>query len=103
MSFLSKLFGGGKQAEAPGAGAATAKVHSEVEHKGFMVRATPYKEAGQFQTAGTVSHVANGTTRTHRFIRADRFGSADEAAEFALVKGRQLVDEQGERLFDERV
>ena len=32
-------------------------------------------------------------------IRADRFASEKEAADFSLTKARQLVDEQGERLF----
>ena len=37
--------------------------------------------------------------KEHRFIRADRFASLDDAVSVALSKGRQLVDEQGERLF----
>jgi hypothetical protein len=32
-------------------------------------------------------------------VRADRFTSIDEAAEIALVKGRQIIDEQGENIF----
>jgi len=35
----------------------------------------------------------------HRLIRADLFGSAEEAARFSLIKARQVIDEQGERLF----
>ena len=41
----------------------------------------------------------DGVRKEHRFIRADRFSSLDETAEFALVKGRQIIDEQGDRLF----
>jgi hypothetical protein len=87
MSFWKKLFGGG-DAAAPVAG-------KRAEHKGFAIEAQPYKEGGQFQLAGTISKDG----KTHRFVRADRFTDADEAAEFALNKGRQIIDEQGERLF----
>lgn len=95
MSLWSRLFGGGvPKAEAPEAPAA------EIEHNGFTIRSEPYKvEGGQFQTAGTVLKVVGGEAKEHRFVRADRFASRDEAAEFALRKGRQIVDEQGERLF----
>jgi len=29
----------------------------------------------------------------------DRFAALEDAADHALVKGRQIVDEQGERMF----
>ena len=91
MSFLSKLFGSRPPAEA-----APAKPAAEAEHKGFTIRAEPYRaEGGQYQTAGTVLKEVGGETREHRFVRADRFGSLEDAAEFSLTKGRQLVDEQG--------
>lgn len=96
MSFLKRLFGGSSPAPAPG----PAKPAAEVEHKGFTVRAEPYKaENGQYQTAGTVLKEVGGELKEHRFVRADRFGSLEDAAEFSLGKGRQLVDEQGERMF----
>lgn len=95
MSFWKSLFGGGKPAET-----GSAKPTAEIEHGGFTIRAEPYRaEGGQFQTAGTVVKVVDGETREHRFVRADRFAGVEDATQFALAKGRQLVDEQGERLF----
>jgi hypothetical protein len=91
MSFLKKLFGGGAAASEP-AGAS-------VEHKGFTIRATPYKEGGQFQLCGLIEKEIGGEKKQHRFVRADRFMSLDEAESFALAKGQQIVDEQGERVF----
>ena len=88
MSFLKKLFGGG------GAAKETAPAKT-VEHKGFVIAAAPYKEAGQYQTAGVISKDG----KEHRFVRADRFAALEDAADHALVKGRQIVDEQGERMF----
>ena len=92
MSFLRKLFGGGGK---PGE-TAPAKT---AEHKGFVIAAAPYKEAGQYQTAGVISKEVGGVRKEHRFIRADRFAALEDAANHALVKGRQIVDEQGERMF----
>ena len=95
MSFLKRLFGLGGGEAKPSAPA----VAKEAEHKGFTIHATPFREGGQFQTAGVVSKEIGGEIKEHRFIRADRFPSLDQAADHALVKGRQIIDEQGERVF----
>jgi hypothetical protein len=91
MSFLKSLFGGGKPKAEPPA--------KSIEHKGFIVRATPYADGGQFQTCGVVAKEIGGEMKEYRFIRADRFASREEAEAFALRKGCQIVDEQGERIF----
>jgi len=91
MSFLKSIFGSSKSG-----GAAVSK---RAEHKGFVVEATPYLEGGQYQLAGVIAKEIGGTRKEHRFVRADRFASADEAADRALDKGRQIVDEQGDKLF----
>lgn len=95
MSFLKRLFGGGGEAAD-----ATPASSKQIEHKGFIVRATPYKaEGGQYQTCGVVSKEIDGVVKEHRFIRADRFAALDDAVDISLKKGQQLVDEQGERMF----
>lgn len=91
MSILKSLFGGGK-------GNAASAAKARAEHKGFLIEATPYLEAGQYQLAGVISREVDGVKRDHRFVRADRFTSVEEAAARALDKGRQLVDEQGDGL-----
>jgi hypothetical protein len=92
MSFLKKLFGGGGE-QAPAGPAATA------EHAGFAIKATPYAEGGQWQMCGVIEKEVGGELRSHRFIRADRFPSQDQAAEFTLAKARQIIDQMGERVF----
>lgn len=96
MSFLKKLFGGGSDPK-PTVPAGPVK---ELEHKGFLIKATPYKEGSEFQTCGVVSKEIDGVLKEHRFVRADRFGDINTAADIALTKGRQLVDEQGESIFN---
>ena len=61
--------------------------------------ATPYKEGGQWQTCGTVSKTVDGEAKQHRFIRADRFSDEDAAADHAILKGQQIIDQLGERVF----
>jgi hypothetical protein len=97
MSFWRSLFGG-KQSAAD----AAPKAVREAEHNGFRIEAMPYAEAGQFQVAGVISKNIAGVAKQHRFVRADRFGSLEDAADFAIMKGRQIIDQQGERIFDER-
>lgn len=96
MSFLKSLFGfGGQRPADDGKPAAS----SSIEHKGFTITAVPFRNEGQFQTAGTVSREIGGEVKEHRFIRADRHASLEDAVQFSLMKGRQLVDEQGDRMF----
>ena len=70
-----------------------------LEYKGFAIAATPYKEGGQWQTCGTVTKTIGGEVKEHRFVRADRFSDEDAAAEHAILKGQQIVDQLGAYLF----
>jgi hypothetical protein len=94
MSFLKKLFGGGG-AEGP----AKAEASEPLEYKGYTVRATPFKDGGQYQCCGVITREVDGTVKEHRFIRADKFSTLDDAFEITLRKGQQIIDEQGDRIF----
>jgi hypothetical protein len=37
--------------------------------------------------------------KEHRFVRAETHASKDDAATFAIAKGKQIIDEQGDRIF----
>jgi hypothetical protein len=97
MSFLKKLFGGGSLGgSTPKPDAAPA---ASAEHDGFSILATPYQDNGQWQMCGVIEKDIAGAIKSHRFVRADRFGSREEAAEFTLVKARQIIDQSGDKLF----
>ena len=96
MSFLKSLFRGGKS---DGSAASAAAVKT-AEHKGFTIEARPFKEGGQFQLCGVIAKTVEGTRKEHRFVRADRFSDLDEAAEITLNKGRQIIDERGDKVFE---
>ncbi len=70
-----------------------------VEYKGFRIRPAPYAAKGQFQTAGIIEKDFEDGMKEHRFVRAETHPSKDDAAAFAIAKGRQIIDEQGERMF----
>jgi hypothetical protein len=92
MSFWKSLFGGGATESAE-------KASEPVEYNGFTIRAAPYKAEGQYQTAGTISKDVGGVVKEHKFVRADRHASYDDAVEFSLSKARQIVDQSGDRMF----
>ncbi len=94
MSFLKRLFGGG---DTGAKGDATPA--AEAEHNGYRIKATPYEDAGQWQMCGIIEKDVGGELRSHRFVRADRFPSREQAAEFTLSKARQIIDQMGERIF----
>jgi hypothetical protein len=96
MSFWKKLFGGGSG----GTSSEPARPMQTVEHKGYVIEARPYSEGGQFQVAGVIFKGEGEARKEHKFIRADRFPTMDEAADFAVIKGRQIIDQQGDRIFD---
>jgi hypothetical protein len=92
MSFWKSLFGGGATESAE-------KASEPVEYNGFTIRAAPYKAEGQYQTAGTITKDVGGIVKEHKFVRADRHASYDDAVEFSLSKARQIVDQSGDRMF----
>ena len=70
-----------------------------VEYKGYRITPAPYAASGGFQSAGTIVKDFPDGAKEHRFVRAETHPSRDEAAAFAIAKGKQIIDQQGERMF----
>lgn len=96
MSFFKKLFGGGNEEKAP----APPKVLGEEEYKGFTIRAMQMKSGSEFQLCGEIEKEIDGEVQVKPFIRADKLASETEVAQVALKKGRQIIDERGDEVFD---
>ena len=96
-SFLSRLFGGltGKGSDE----AAVPQRGEAVDYEGFKIYAAPDKAESQWRLAGTIVKPGEDGDLERTFIRADLFTSREEAETFAIRKGKQIIDEQGERLF----
>ena len=97
MSFLKKLFGGGEANQTP----AEPKPVAEATHKDCRIVAAPVPDGGQYRLAGTIEKDIDGETRVHRLIRADVFPSVDQAGEATIRKAKHVIDEQGDRIFDQ--
>lgn len=95
MSFLKSLFATKSNDPAKPVSAAR-----QLAYKGFVIEARPYKESGEYQLAGAIVKEVDGVRKEHRFVRSDRFSDIDTAADFALKKGQQIIDERGDRVFD---
>ncbi len=73
-----------------------------IEHAGFMIEPAPQRTASGWNTAGVISKIFPDGRKEHRFIRVDSHSSRDDAIAFSIVKARQIIDEQGDRLFHDR-
>lgn len=99
MSFFKKLFGlggsgGGKPADESSA--------PTQEHEGYTIRATPFEDGGRFQLCGVITKEIEGEIKEHRFIRADKLGSMEDAVSMTFFKGRQIIEQMGEDVFRQR-
>lgn len=92
MGWLSKLFGSN--------GEDTPKQGPSEEHKGFRVIATPESRGGQYLTAGEIRSTDAEDDRVHQFIRADLHPSFEQACQHALHKGKQIINERGDKVLD---
>ncbi len=94
--FLKGLMGSGRE-DAPAAESGKA-----VEYKGFSIRPAPQRQGGQWLTAGIISKEFEDGAKEHQFVRADTYSSRDDAEECAVMKAKRIVDEQGDRMFEQR-
>lgn len=93
-TLISNLLGGGNKEPKP------AEAAEPVDHKGFSIVAAPLKEGSQYKTAGSISKEIDGQLKSVQFIRADNHADRQSAVTHSERKGQQIVDEQGERMFE---
>lgn len=95
MSFFSKLFGGGKSAASQ-----EPKILGEEDYQGYIITGIEMKQGSEFILAGTISKQFDDELKVKKFIRADRLHSADQANQATIKKGKQIIDQSGDGLFD---
>jgi hypothetical protein len=64
-----------------------------IEYQGYRIRPR------QYQTAGTIEKNFPDRPKQHRFVRADTHHNRDDAVAFAILKAKQIIDLQGDRMF----
>jgi hypothetical protein len=90
MSLFSRLFGGG----------ASANEAEPVAYEGFHIFPEPIREGSQHRIAARIEKDVGGVPKTYQLIRADTLGDREFAVTASVNKAKQMIDEQGERLFD---
>ncbi len=96
--FFRGLMGSGG---ADGADADAAPARGEAtEYNGYSITPACRKQGSQWLTAGVISKPFEGGIKEHHFIRADLHANKDQADACAVMKGKRIVDEQGDRMFD---
>ncbi|WP_187429610.1 hypothetical protein ROLI_024840 [Roseobacter fucihabitans] len=92
MSFLKKLFGGG-------GGVSTAPEASTETYEGYHITAKPVAEGNSFRVSALIEKEIAGEAKSHELIRADTVQGLEEAQKACFRKAKQVIDEQGERIF----
>ena len=68
-------------------------------YNGFRIFAEPMNDGGVYRLCARIELDGAEGVKVHQLIRADTFNSEDAAADAAVAKAKQLIDQQGERLF----
>lgn len=95
MSFLSKLFGK-KQPENND----EPKVLGEEVYGDYKIEALEWKQDSELLLAGKIYKAFDGVEKEKLFIRSDRMHTKDQAVTSAIAKGKQIIDQDGDRLFN---
>lgn len=100
--FFRGLMGsGGSGGSDDSAGAAPVRGEA-VDYNGYSIAPECRKQGSQWLTAGVISKPFDDEVKEHHFIRADLHASKDDADACALMKGKRIVDEQGDGMFESR-
>jgi hypothetical protein len=92
-ALLRRLLGGGGR---PGD---TPDPAATVEYRGYRILPLVRAQGGQYLTCALIEKDFPEGPKRHELIRADTHASPDDAKAFAIQKARQVIDEQGDRLF----
>ena len=95
-NIMKGLFGGGTEAPAPALDSKNA-----VEYKGCLIHPASRRRDSQWLTAGVITKDFDDRTVEHPFVRADVYVSKEDADACAVLKGKRLIDERGDRLFEQ--
>lgn len=83
-----------------GKGKSKQAASAPVPYNGYMIQPEPKPDGKQWLTAGVITKEFGDTVKEHRFVRGDYHGSQDTAAEFSITKAQQIIDLEGDRIFD---
>jgi hypothetical protein len=93
--FRSLMGSDGGDSEAPAGG-------ETVVYNGYSIAPACRKQGSQWLTAGVITKPFGDDVKEHHFIRADLHANKQDAEACAVMKGKRIVDEQGDAMFESR-
>ena len=70
-----------------------------ITYEGLSICPAPIKEGSQWRLSGIIIKHGDEVDLERVFTRADTFNTQAEAESFSVNKGKQIIDEQGLKLF----
>ena len=71
-----------------------------LDYNGYIIIPVLQKEKGSYITNGIIRKNINGIMKENSFLRTDTFTNKDDLIECIHRKGRIIVDEFGDNLFE---
>ena len=71
-----------------------------LEYNGFIIVPILQKEKGSYITNGVIKKTIDGDIKKNSFLRTDTFTKKDDLIECVHRKGRIIIDEYGDDLFE---
>ena len=72
-----------------------------VEYENLVIQAAPVSEGRQWRLAGVIIKESSEGEMERTFTRADLYSTREEAENYSIRKGKQIINEQGSRLFED--
>lgn len=94
---LKGLFGGNENGS-KGTEQQQAYEEQSIDYNGFHITPAPIKTGNSYRVAATITK----DDKEHHLIRADEMPSLQDCIEISLRKSKQMIDQQGEGLFESR-
>jgi len=91
MSLFGRIFGGKKD---------TAQSAPSEDYGGYRIIPEPIKEGQVWRLSARIEKEIDGEVKSHKIIRADTISSHEDVVAASIAKAKQLVDDQGDRMFD---
>lgn len=91
---------GSSQPSEAGRPGAPGQLAEPVVHNGYEIRPEPHRQESMWLVAGTISRDTGSGVRTHYFLRADSHSDRDHVVELSIIKAKQMIDIEGDRIFD---
>ncbi len=93
MSLLKRLFGGG------GSDVGGRPATEPEDFGDFRIYPEPQKDGAGFRIAARIEKDFGDETKVHHLIRADVISDRDECVAATIAKCKQLIEQQGDRIF----